>query len=104
MRAVMLLAMGGVAFAGCAADSKSALMNEAATLVVVGMPRAVALAHVERAGFQCDPSAGGVTCSRSRNEKAVTTCVQRINLAFDLAKSVTSSIDVPKPACFGGFG
>lgn len=99
-----LIVVGSCLFlSACNTASQPDIAAEINALVKIGTPQAMAVRRVNAAGFACSPADGGLSCSRHVNRNILVSCNQRVDLRIDARSSVTA-IDVPEPACFGGFG
>lgn len=99
-----LIGVGSCLFlSSCNNASRSDIAAEINALVKTGMPQVIAVRRVSAAGFACSPADRGLSCSRHVNRNILVSCNQRIDLRIDARSSIVG-IDVPEPACFGGFG
>jgi hypothetical protein len=103
MRSPLAAVLLAVAIAGCQSNNPESLQREIVRLkVFAGMPRDLAVKHLQRGGFSCDRDGpGGLTCTRIRSYYMVSTCVQRVNLALDPAGRTVTGVQMRDPACAG---
>jgi hypothetical protein len=91
--------------AACASVSDERLKSEVSALIGKDHFAAMAMAHLEKAGFICtvgNPT--DVECSRLRMPNILTSCIQRVIVVDGRIKNEFSGVSYRPPACFGGFG
>ena len=105
MRLMMILLL--LATGACAADSHSALSQEAHEQVKLGMSLNTAKAALESAEFRCgkpSPLATtpfGALCTRTRAHRIVGSCVQQVDLIATSDGGTITDIQALPPACTG---